>query len=77
MFVVLFGLIGGMRGWARELLVTSAVVLGLFLTAILESYISPYKAAARMAPTHGAFSTVCWRNPGSRSRASRAHRPEL
>lgn len=45
MFVVLFGLIGGMRGWAKELLVTSAVVLGLFLNAILESYISPYKAA--------------------------------
>ena len=50
MFVVLFGLIGGMRGWARELLVTSAVVLGLFLTAILESYISPYKAAMETQP---------------------------
>ncbi len=50
MFVVLFGLIGGMRGWAKELLVTSAVVLGLFLNAILESYISPYKAAMESQP---------------------------
>ncbi|HSB90579.1 MAG TPA: hypothetical protein VLD63_11205 [Anaerolineales bacterium] len=50
MFVILFGLIGGMRGWAKELLVTSAVVLGLFLNAILESYISPYKAAMESQP---------------------------
>ena len=50
MFVVLFGLIGGMRGWAKELLVTSAVVLGLFLNAILESYIEPYKAAMATQP---------------------------
>jgi hypothetical protein len=49
-FVVLFGLIGGMRGWAKELLVTSAVALGLFLNAILESYIEPYKAAMATQP---------------------------
>ncbi|OGO09642.1 MAG: hypothetical protein A2Z66_14055 [Chloroflexi bacterium RBG_13_66_10] len=45
MFVVLFAVIGAMRGWAKELLVTSAVVLGLFLNAILESYIEPYRTA--------------------------------
>jgi len=50
MFVVLFGLIGGMRGWAKELLVTSAVVLGLFVNAILETYIAPYKAAMDTQP---------------------------
>lgn len=44
-FVVLFGLVGGMRGWARELLVTSALVLGIFLLAILESYIEPFRAS--------------------------------
>ena len=43
MFVALFALVGGMRGWARELLVTSALVLGLFLIAILESYIGPFR----------------------------------
>ena len=45
MFVVLFGLVGGMRGWARELLVTSALILGLFLIAILENYITPFRDA--------------------------------
>ena len=43
LFVVVFVLVGGMRGWARELLVTSALVLGLFLIAILETYIGPYR----------------------------------
>jgi hypothetical protein len=45
MFIVLFGVIGGMRGWAKELLVTSAIVLGLFINAILETYIEPYRTA--------------------------------
>ena len=45
MFVGLFALVGGMRGWARELLVTSALVLGLFLIAILENYITPFRDA--------------------------------
>ncbi|HSR48951.1 MAG TPA: hypothetical protein VLL77_13295 [Anaerolineales bacterium] len=43
MFIALFGLVGGMRGWARELLVTSALILGLFLLAILETYIVPFR----------------------------------
>lgn len=50
MFVALFGVIGAMRGWAKELLVTSAVVLGLFLNAILETYIAPYRAALLLQP---------------------------
>ncbi len=43
LFVLVFTLVGGMRGWARELLVTSALVLGLFLIAILETYIGPFR----------------------------------
>ncbi|MEE9216334.1 MAG: hypothetical protein V3U32_02765 [Anaerolineales bacterium] len=43
LFVILFGVIGAMRGWAKELLVTSAVVLGLFLNSILATYIQPYQ----------------------------------
>lgn len=50
MFVVLFAVIGAMRGWAKELLVTSAVVLGLFLNAILETYITPYRTALVLQP---------------------------
>jgi hypothetical protein len=50
MFVLLFAVIGAMRGWAKELLVTSAVVLGLFLNAILENYIEPYRTALATQP---------------------------
>lgn len=49
-FVVLFAIIGGMRGWAKELLVTSSIVLGLFLNAILETYIAPYRSALFLQP---------------------------
>ena len=44
-FLILFGIIGAMRGWAKELLVTSAIVLGLFLNAILTYYVEPYQVA--------------------------------
>jgi uncharacterized membrane protein required for colicin V production len=50
LFIVLFAVIGAMRGWAKELLVTSSVILGLFLNAILETYIEPYRAAMFMQP---------------------------
>ena len=41
LFVILFGLIGAMRGWAKELLVIFSVVLSLFLVYVLESF-TPY-----------------------------------
>jgi uncharacterized membrane protein required for colicin V production len=39
LFVLLFALIGAMRGWARELLVTFAVVLALFILSVLERFV--------------------------------------
>jgi uncharacterized membrane protein required for colicin V production len=39
MYVVLFGIIGGMRGWAKELLVTFSVILALTFTTLLEHYV--------------------------------------
>jgi hypothetical protein len=39
MYVILFALIGAMRGWAKEILVTSGVIVALFLITIMESYI--------------------------------------
>jgi uncharacterized membrane protein required for colicin V production len=39
MLVVLFGLIGMMRGWAKELLVTFSVVLALAFERLLERYV--------------------------------------
>lgn len=39
MFVILFGLIGAMRGWAKEILVTFAGILALFILNVIESYV--------------------------------------
>jgi hypothetical protein len=38
-FVVLFGIIGYARGYKRELLVTSSVILTIYVITIIESYI--------------------------------------
>lgn len=39
MYVILFGVIGAMRGWAKELLVAFSVILSLALTHVLRKYI--------------------------------------
>lgn len=39
MYVVLFGIIGAMRGWARELLVSFALILALFIVSTLERFV--------------------------------------
>ena len=39
MMVVFFGLIGMMRGWAKELLVSFSVILSLALQRLLERYV--------------------------------------
>ncbi len=38
-FVILFALIGAMRGWAKEILVTSGVIVAIFVINIMESFI--------------------------------------
>lgn len=38
LMVILFAIIGAMRGWAKELLVTFSVVVGLFIIAILQRF---------------------------------------
>ena len=38
-FVVIFGFIGAMRGWAQELLVSFAVILGIFFITVLELFV--------------------------------------
>jgi uncharacterized membrane protein required for colicin V production len=40
-FVVLFSVIGAMRGWAQELLVSFSVILAFFLITVLETLV-PY-----------------------------------
>ncbi len=39
MYVVLFAIIGGMRGWAKEILVSFSVILALTFTTLLSNYI--------------------------------------
>jgi uncharacterized membrane protein required for colicin V production len=39
MYVVLFAIIGGMRGWAKEMLVSFSVILALTFSTLLSSYI--------------------------------------
>ena len=36
--VILFGIIGSMRGWAKELLVFFSAVLGLFVITVLNRF---------------------------------------
>jgi hypothetical protein len=55
MCIVLFGIIGAMRGWAKELLVTSAIVLGLFINAILETYVEAYRTSLTLQSTGTQF----------------------
>ncbi len=38
LFVVLFAIVGAMRGWAKELLVSFSVVLALFILTVLDIY---------------------------------------
>jgi uncharacterized membrane protein required for colicin V production len=39
MYVLLFGIIGAMRGWAKELLVTFSAITALAVNLLLEKYI--------------------------------------
>lgn len=47
LFLGLFGLIGAMRGWAKELLVIFSIILALFLIHVLENFtpfVEPFQA---------------------------------
>ncbi|MFH2103529.1 MAG: hypothetical protein ABIJ39_09285 [Chloroflexota bacterium] len=39
MYIVLFGVIGAMRGWAKELLVSFSVILALTFITLIEQYV--------------------------------------
>jgi hypothetical protein len=38
-YVILFAIIGAARGWSKEILVTSSVILSMFIITLLESYL--------------------------------------
>ncbi len=39
MYVILFAIIGAMRGWARELLVSFSLILALFIISVIERFV--------------------------------------
>jgi len=38
-FIILFAIIGAVRGWAKEILVTSSIILAMFILVVLETWI--------------------------------------
>ncbi len=52
--VFIFGVIGSMRGWAKELLVTCSVLVGLFIIEIFSSF-APTKRFFESATDKSAF----------------------
>ncbi len=55
LFVVIFAVIGTMRGWAKELLVSFSIILALFIIAVLGVYVTPLQPFL-----NGANSTSFW-----------------
>ncbi len=43
LFVTIFAVIGGLRGWAKELIVTFSVVLAMFFLEVLGRYFPPVR----------------------------------
>ncbi len=43
MYVLLGGIIGAMRGWAKELLVSFSAVLAIFIILVFESYVGVFQ----------------------------------
>ena len=43
LLVFIFAIIGAMRGWSKELLVTFSVILSLFILGVMERYVPPIR----------------------------------
>jgi uncharacterized membrane protein required for colicin V production len=43
LLVIIFAVIGAMRGWAKELLVTFSVILSIFILSVMERYVPPIR----------------------------------
>lgn len=55
LFVILFALVGTVRGWAKELVVTFSVILALFLITVMENYVPWVKDMLPMLPARTGF----------------------
>lgn len=59
-FILLFALIGAMRGWAKEVLVTFSIILALFTLNVMESFVPFFKETIKVAQP----ATVFWIRTG-------------
>jgi hypothetical protein len=50
MYVILFGIIGGFRGWAKELLVIFSVLLAIAIDTVLISYVAAVQPILTSGP---------------------------
>ena len=50
--VIIFGVIGAMRGWAKELLVSFSVIVALFILAIMKQF-GPFAKVLEQTGTMG------------------------
>jgi uncharacterized membrane protein required for colicin V production len=57
--VILFGVIGAMRGWAKEILVTFSVIIAMFIITLLESYV-PFFRVFLENPGGGNAKNIFW-----------------
>jgi hypothetical protein len=53
MYVFIFAVIGTMRGWAKELLVTFSVILALFIIAVIERFVPTNIREFFLTPNQG------------------------
>lgn len=61
MYVFLFGIIGAMRGWAKELMVVFSVITALAVNLLLEKYIPIVKTLVNPeTPTQEAATALFW-----------------
>ncbi len=49
-FIVIFGMIGAIRGWAKEVIATFSVFLGLFILTILQTYVPAVQSFLENSP---------------------------
>ncbi len=54
-FILLFALIGAMRGWAKELLVTFSIVLAMFTLVVFESFVPFFKNVIETSQPESVF----------------------
>ncbi len=56
-FILIFALIGSLRGWSKELLVMFSIILALFVIQVIQSYVPP---VSRMLSSDNQLGQFCF-----------------